>query len=669
MFKSILIANRGEIACRIIDTAHQLGIRCIAVYSDADREARHVALADEAYHIGPSPSQESYLCVDKIIDIATRAEAQAIHPGYGFLSESPILAKACQENGLVFIGPPIQAIESMGSKSAAKMIMEQAGVPLISGYHGENQDESHLCKQAQKIGYPVLLKAAFGGGGKGMRVVENARAFSESLAGAKREALASFGNDKILIEKYLTQPRHVEVQVFADQHGNCIYLADRDCSIQRRHQKIIEEAPAPDVPDDIRKAMGESAVRAAKAIDYVGAGTVEFLYDNGDFYFMEMNTRLQVEHPVTEMITGQDLVRWQLHVATGGELPLTQEEVTIEGHAIEARIYAEDPDNDFLPATGKLNYLRQPNISNHLRVDTGVRENDEVSTFYDPMIAKLIAWDESREQAIRRLTSGIDEYRISGVQTNLEFLSNILEHTAFHQKELNTRFIETHHQVLFSEGYKPCNRALALVSLYLILAQTQERQRSANTSQDPYSPWHAFNGWRLNQTQKHTLVLIDASEVEHEITINQNLSNYQITIDGHLLKASGTLNEDHLTASIDGHQVNVRVAAHGEQITLFEKQNVYHFVQKANLSTPEEESHQDESGLLAPMNGTIVSILTEVGHQVSAGEPLVIMEAMKMEYTIAAPYDGKIDEVYFKEGDLIQDGAELLSMIANEEKS
>ena len=423
MFKSILIANRGEIACRIIDTAHQLGIRCIAVYSDADREARHVALADEAYHIGPSPSQESYLCVDKIIDIATRAEAQAIHPGYGFLSESPILAKACQENDLVFIGPPIQAIESMGSKSAAKMIMEQAGVPLISGYHGENQDESHLCKQAQEIGYPVLLKAAFGGGGKGMRVVENARAFSESLAGAKREALASFGNDKILIEKYLTQPRHVEVQVFADQHGNCIYLADRDCSIQRRHQKIIEEAPAPDVPDDIRKAMGESAVRAAKAIDYVGAGTVEFLYDNGDFYFMEMNTRLQVEHPVTEMITGQDLVRWQLHVATGGELPLTQEEVTIEGHAIEARIYAEDPDNDFLPATGKLNYLRQPNISNHLRVDTGVRENDEVSTFYDPMIAKLIAWDESREQAIRRLTSGIDEYRISGVQTNLEFLS------------------------------------------------------------------------------------------------------------------------------------------------------------------------------------------------------------------------------------------------------
>ncbi|MBU0911570.1 MAG: ATP-grasp domain-containing protein, partial [Gammaproteobacteria bacterium] len=412
MFRKILIANRGEIACRVIETAHKLGIRCVAVYSEADANARHVHMADEAFLLGPAPSKESYLRADKILDIAKLSGVEAVHPGYGFLSENEGFAQACAEAGVVFIGPPVPAIAAMGSKSAAKEIMTKAGVPLVPGYHGDNQDPAFLQQQADLVGYPLLLKAAYGGGGKGMRVVWNSSEFAEALAGAKREALNGFGNDKVLMERYLTKPRHVEIQVFADSFGNAVYLAERDCSIQRRHQKVIEEAPAPNFSPEQRKAMGEAAVKAAQAIAYQGAGTVEFLFDeDGSFYFMEMNTRLQVEHPVTEMITGQDLVKWQLLVASGQPLPLTQDQITIDGHAIEVRVYAEDPDHDFLPATGKLTYLRQPEASRYVRVDTGVVENDEVSPFYDPMIAKLIVWDENRDRAIARMLRALDDYR------------------------------------------------------------------------------------------------------------------------------------------------------------------------------------------------------------------------------------------------------------------
>ena len=500
MFDKILIANRGEIACRIIETAQKMGIRCVALYSDADKNARHVAMADEAFHIGPSPAKDSYLRMDKILAAAKASGAQAIHPGYGFMSENVEFAQACQDQGVVFIGPPVGAIDAMGSKSAAKDIMTDAGVPLVPGYHGDNQDPAFLKQQSAQIGYPQLLKAAYGGGGKGMRVVWNLNEFDTALKATKREAMAGFGNDKMLIERYLTKPRHVEIQVFADSHGNCIYLSERDCSIQRRHQKVIEEAPAPNMPAALKVAMGEAAVAAAKAIDYEGAGTVEFLYDeDGSFYFMEMNTRLQVEHPVTEMITGQDLVAWQLKVANGEVLPLTQEQVTVNGHSLEVRIYAEDPDNEFLPATGQLDYLRQPQPSRHVRVDTGVRQDDEVSSFYDPMIAKLIVWDETRELAIARMLRALDDYRISGLKTNLGFLTNLVAAQPFKDAELDTGFIEKHHDLLFSPANDTCHRALALASLAILLKRQKQAVATTSQTNDPFSPWAGTDGWRLNE--------------------------------------------------------------------------------------------------------------------------------------------------------------------------
>ncbi|MFO7536608.1 MAG: acetyl-CoA carboxylase biotin carboxylase subunit, partial [Chloroflexota bacterium] len=467
MFKKILIANRGEIACRVIRTARKLGILTVAVYSDADRDALHVTMADEAIYIGPSPSRESYLVVERIIDAALRTGAEAIHPGYGFLSENANFCRACKEKKLVFIGPPAAAIEAMGSKSAAKNIMEKAGVPLVPGYHGEDQDPSLLKKVSDQMGYPVLLKATAGGGGKGMRQVWAAEEFEEALASAKREARSSFGEDTMLVEKYLIQPRHVEIQVFCDQHGGAVYLAERDCSVQRRHQKVIEEAPAPGVTDALRKQMGEAATRAARAINYQGAGTVEFLLDRaGSFYFMEMNTRLQVEHPVTEMITGQDLVKWQLQIASGEKLPLTQEHIRINGHALEARIYAEDPANDFLPASGTLTFLQPPEESDHVRVDTGVLQGDEVSVYYDPMIAKLIVWDESRDKALHRLTKALAEYRIAGMATNIDFLYNLVCCEAFKRADIDTGFIEKHYEEIFHSSQHDISQGVALAALY-----------------------------------------------------------------------------------------------------------------------------------------------------------------------------------------------------------
>lgn len=660
MFRKILIANRGEIACRVIDTAHKLGIRCVAVYSEADANARHVRMADEAYLLGPAPSKDSYLRSDKIIDIAKQSGAQAIHPGYGFLSENEDFAKACSDAGVVFIGPPVNAITAMGSKSAAKKIMADAGVPLVPGYHGDDQSDELLAKESSQIGYPQLLKAAYGGGGKGMRVVWKKEEFADALASARREAKAGFGNDKMLVERYLTKPRHIEIQVFCDNHGNAVYLAERDCSIQRRHQKVIEEAPAPNFSAEQRRAMGEAAVKAAKAIDYRGAGTVEFLFDeDGSFYFMEMNTRLQVEHPVTEMITGQDLVKWQLLVAAGEKLPLSQHEVQIDGHAIEVRVYAEDPDNDFLPQTGKLTYLRQPEASRYVRVDTGVVENDEVSPYYDPMIAKLIVWDESRDRAIARMLRALDDYRIAGVTTNLSFLTSLTEHPAFKAAELDTNFINQHHATLFAPANSENNQALVLAALFIM--EQQKAPRSSNTSP---SPWQYSHGWRLNETPTVILNLLHDDNTE-QLTIREQQQHYVIELQGQQICCLAELNGDELSATLGDHKTKVRVSRYQDTISVFIKHHRYDFIYRTEV-TPELDGSEHAGSLTAPMNGTIVAIMTTAGTHVKAGDTLVIMEAMKMEYSIKAPKNGVVNEVFYAAGDLVKDGAELVDFSPEE---
>ena len=671
MFNKILIANRGEIACRVIRTAHKLGIRCVAVYSEADANAMHVAMADEAVCVGPAASKDSYLKMDTILQVAQETSAQAIHPGYGFLSENAPFVQKCQEAGVVFIGPPASAIEAMGSKSAAKRIMEEAKVPLVPGYHGEDQDPALLKKHSDEMGYPVLLKATAGGGGKGMRVVWSADEFTSALDAAKREAMNGFADDTMLVEKYLTKPRHVEIQVFCDQHGNSVYLAERDCSVQRRHQKVVEEAPAPGMSDELRKAMGEAAVRAAEAIGYVGAGTVEFLLDeDGSFYFMEMNTRLQVEHPVTELITGQDLVEWQLAVAAGQPLPIQQDEVEINGHAVEVRIYAEDPDNDFLPATGKLEYLRTPEENRYVRVDTGVREGDEVSIYYDPMIAKLIVWDENRDRAMQRMSQALTEYRIAGMKTNTHFLKRLIDNTAFRDAELDTGFIEKHEADLFeSHGGSQSANPLAMATLYTLLKQQQQRKAEAIHSHDETSPWHQFSGWRLNEEPTHVVRFTqegsDDENIEHEVTVNWLDRGYRLTLDGHIMIADGTLNDDRLQASLNGHSRNAFVAELNGHVTVFTDQGAFEF----QWQRPDLDNHdfEEEGGsLTAPMNGSIVAVLVEPGQKVTKGTAMVIMEAMKMEHTITASADGTVTEIFFQPGDLVEGGADLLAFEAEE---
>ncbi|OPX56877.1 3-methylcrotonyl-CoA carboxylase alpha subunit [Oceanospirillum multiglobuliferum] len=666
MFNKILIANRGEIACRVIRTAHLLGIRCVAIYSEADAKAMHVAMADEAVCVGPAASKDSYLKMDTILEVAKQTGAQAIHPGYGFLSENATFVQKCQDAGVVFIGPPAPAIVAMGSKSAAKRIMEDAGVPLVPGYHGEDQDPAVLRKHSDAMGYPVLLKATAGGGGKGMRVVWSADEFTSALEAAKREAMNGFGDDTMLVEKYLTKPRHVEIQVFCDQHGNSVYLAERDCSVQRRHQKVVEEAPAPGMSPELRKAMGEAAVRAAEAIGYEGAGTVEFLLDeDGSFYFMEMNTRLQVEHPVTELITGQDLVEWQLKVASGQPLPISQDEVQINGHAVEVRIYAEDPENDFLPATGKLEYLRTPEENRFVRVDTGVREGDEVSIYYDPMIAKLIVWDENRDRAMQRMSQALTEYRIAGMKTNTHFLKRLIDNSAFRAAELDTGFIEKHEAELFSnQGGSHGANPLALAALYTLLKQAQERAVEAERSRDTTSPWHLFTGWRMNETP-HLPIRFKVGEEEKTVQVNWIEQGYRLEIDGHILIANGKLNDDRLQASLNGHSRNAFVAELNGHVTLFTDQGAF----ECQWLRPDLDSHdfEEEGGsLTAPMNGSIVAVLVEAGQQVKKGTALVIMEAMKMEHTITAASDGTVTEVFYRAGDLVAGGADLLAFEAAE---
>ena len=674
MFDKILIANRGEIACRIIATAGRLGVRTVAVYSDADSKAKHVAMADEAWCIGPSPAQESYLQADTIIDVALKSGAKAIHPGYGFLSENAEFAQKCFEHGLVFIGPPIAAIQAMGSKSAAKDIMETAGVPLVPGYHGEDQSEENLLKAAKKIGFPVLLKASAGGGGKGMRIVECEADFAPALDSCKREAKASFSNDEILIEKYLTQPRHVEIQIFADNLGNTVHLYERDCSVQRRHQKVIEEAPAPGLSNTVRAAMSDVAIKAAEAIGYRGAGTVEFLYDQDDsFYFMEMNTRLQVEHPVTEMITGIDLVEWQLLVANGQSLPLNQQQIQCNGHAFEVRIYAEDPDQDFLPATGRLVHLNTPSESAHVRVDTGIRQNDEVSIYYDPMIAKLIVWERDRNTALARLRGALADYQVVGLATNLKFLSAMAANTAFNELQIDTSFIEKQQQQLFP-AKKPVNdKSVALAALYVLQNRIRQAEQQASQSNDPCSPWHLVTGWQNNTKNHHDLEFIDFQSIsnsnnENEIATPEIISAkihfkknaYQIEVNGIVFTASATLRDKRLTANLSGQRIDAQIIEHDNKLHILThgKTVVLGFIDS------EHSDNEDSSGsLTAPMPGTVITVNVAVGDSVKQDQPLMVLEAMKMEHTISAPVDGIIKELFYQPGEMVDEGAELIVVV------
>lgn len=666
MINKLLIANRGEIACRVIKTANAQGIKTVAVYSEADKNAQHVKMADEAVFLGPSPSKESYLRGELIVEKAKELGVDAIHPGYGFLSENAEFANLCAKNDIIFVGPPASAIEAMGSKSAAKHIMEQAGVPLVPGYHGDEQSEAVLKGAADDMGYPVLLKAAAGGGGKGMRQVWNSDEFSQALNAAKRESMASFGDDHMLVEKYLTRPRHVEIQVFCDTHGNGVYLFERDCSVQRRHQKIIEEAPAPNMSPSIREKMGEAAILAAQAINYVGAGTVEFLLDEDEsFYFMEMNTRLQVEHPVTEMITREDLVYWQLTIAEGKPLPKKQNELTLTGHAFEARIYAEDPSNEFLPSTGNLALLRTPKETDVVRVDTGVVEGDEVSVFYDPMIAKLVVWGENREVALKRLISALGEYYIDGVSTNIDFLKRVAGHPSFVSAELTTTFVEKHHDSLFnSDASSDPHANTPAIALLALL----HRKKNAKGLEKTPPVWSAAGAWRSNnQHCEYLTLLCDQQEILVEVQ-HQNdgaTCGFSLTIGENTYNATGSIAGGVLHATIDGYKTTYSFSDNDGQYTLFNKDTHAKF-SVISPSLGDDSSSDADANFSAPMNGTIVAHLVEKNQPVAKGQPILVMEAMKMEHSITAPYDGSVEEFFFQPGELVDGGSTLLAFSSKE---
>ncbi|MEC7482770.1 MAG: acetyl/propionyl/methylcrotonyl-CoA carboxylase subunit alpha [Pseudomonadota bacterium] len=668
MINKLLIANRGEIACRVIKTANAQGIKTVAVYSDADKNALHVQMADEAVYLGPSPSKKSYLRGELIIEKAKELGVDAIHPGYGFLSENAEFANLCAKNNIIFVGPPASAIEAMGSKSAAKHIMEKAGVPLVPGYHGDDQSEAVLKGAADDMGYPVLLKAAAGGGGKGMRQVWSEKEFSQALNAAKRESMASFGDDHMLVEKYLTRPRHVEIQVFCDTHGNGVYLFERDCSVQRRHQKIIEEAPAPNMSQSVREKMGEAAILAAKAINYVGAGTVEFLLDEDDsFYFMEMNTRLQVEHPVTEMITREDLVHWQLTIAEGKPLPKQQNELTLTGHAFEARIYAEDPNNEFLPSTGTLRLLRTPKENDVVRVDTGVVEGDEVSVFYDPMIAKLVVWGENREMALKRLISALGDYYIDGVSTNIDFLKRVATHPAFVAAELTTTFVEKHHDSLFSATSEDAASDDTQVNIP-VMALLSLLNRKVSRSDKTPSVWSTVGAWRANANHTEILTLLCNQEEVHVGVKHQRHGTedaWELSVGDNSYNVKGKLVDSALHATINGYKSTFTYSDNDGVFTLFNKDTHAKF-SLISASLGDDNDDNGDANFSAPMNGTIVAHLVEKGVLVKKGEPILVMEAMKMEHSIIAPHDGAVEEFFFNPGELVDGGATLLAFSTKE---
>ncbi|MCL4799827.1 MAG: acetyl/propionyl/methylcrotonyl-CoA carboxylase subunit alpha [Burkholderiales bacterium] len=660
MFTKILIANRGEIACRVIRTARRLGIATVAVYSEADARAAHVAAADEAYCIGPPAARESYLRGDAILAVARQSGAQAIHPGYGFLSENAEFAEACAQAGVVFIGPPPAAIRAMGSKSAAKALMDKAGVPLVPGYHGDKQDAKFLQKEADRIGYPLLIKASAGGGGKGMRIVEAGGAFAEALASCKREAASSFGDDRVLIERYLRRPRHIEIQVFADTHGDCVHLFERDCSVQRRHQKVLEEAPAPGMTRERREAMGMAAVAAAQAIGYVGAGTVEFIADQaGTFHFMEMNTRLQVEHPVTEMITGQDLVEWQLRVAAGEPLPLRQSALAIRGHALEARIYAEDPERDFLPATGTIAHLATPAESAEVRIDTGVRAGDAITPHYDPMIAKLVVHGPDRAAALARMRAALAELEVVGLTTNVAFLARLVGSSAFAQADLDTGLIERLRAELFPPARPASDEVLALATLAELARLEAEARAHAGASGDPHSPWGECDGWRLNEDNHHVFVFREG-ERQAAVTVHYRRGGYEIELPHGRRRLSGEQSGNRVRAWLDDRSIAARVVRTGRTLDLL-LEGERHTLELHDPALHELDAGAAGGGLAAPMPGKIIAVLVEAGASVDKGTPLLILEAMKMEHTIKAPAAGTVREILYREGEQVAEGAELLA--------
>ena len=666
MFDKILIANRGEIAARVARTARRMGIRTVAVYSDADVDALHVAACDEAYRIGPPPPRDSYLDGAAIIAIARKSGAQAIHPGYGFLSENEGFATLCAKEGIAFIGPPPAAIAAMGSKSAAKDIMGKAAVPLVPGYHGDDQDPGLLAREAAKIGYPVLIKATAGGGGKGMKVVERHADFASALASAKREAKSGFADDRVLIEKYLESPRHIEIQVFADAHGNAVYLFERDCSVQRRHQKVLEEAPAPGMKAEHRRAMGEAAVACAKAIGYVGAGTVEFIAADsfardGAFYFMEMNTRLQVEHPVTEMITGEDLVEWQLRVASGERLPKRQEELTLSGHAIEARVYAEDPERGFLPSIGTVEHLRAPTTGRSVRVDTGVRAGDEISPYYDPMIAKLIVHGEDRPAALRRLAEALAEYEIVGVATNVAFLRRVVTHAAFASGDVDTGLIARHHAALFPPPVPVPLHALLAAALAEVRTLVSERAEAARASADPHSPWHVVDTWWPN-SGLHSIALTFADgDVRHVVGVRREGAGWRVSHANGEIAASVSERDGRLLIATTGTEALATVVRRGDERHVFAHDGNWRLDRVDSMAHAGEEEAPG-GHLRAPMSGLVVSVMVKPGDKVAKGAPLMILEAMKMEHTITAPSAGTVVAVRFGAGDRVKDGADLVDI-------
>ncbi len=665
MFERILIANRGEIACRVARTARRMGIRTVAVYSDADAGAMHVTACDDARRLGPPPPRESYLNSDAIIAAAKATGAQAIHPGYGFLSESPVFAEAVAAAGLTFIGPPPNAIRAMGSKSESKMIMGRAGVPLVPGYHGSDQSDALLAREAEAIGFPVLIKASAGGGGKGMRIVERSAEFMAALASARREAKSGFGDDTVLLEKYLTEPRHIELQVFADTQGNCVHLFERDCSVQRRHQKVLEEAPAPGMTPERREQMGGAAIAAARAIGYVGAGTVEFIVDrSGTFFFMEMNTRLQVEHPVTEMITGVDLVEWQLRVAAGEALPLSQERIAIRGHAIEARIYAEDPERGFLPSIGRIAHLRAPQVSAEVRVDTGVRAGDEISQYYDPMIAKLIAWGEDRDAALRRLRRALDQYQVVGVTTNVDFLRRVTAHAAFADARLDTGLIATNHAALFPPRVPPSDRVLASAALAEWHTLRNAAVTAASDTSDPFSPWQSVDAWWLNSEDSGLALTYLAEDAEYPVRVRVRGGAFGIEIDGRRLDALVQDKDGMLAVDLDGTPSSATVVPLADERYVFSEGGMVRLRLADPLAHAGDDVASGGGHLTAPMSGSIVAVLVQVGDTVARGAPLLILEAMKMEHTIFAPGAGTVTAVHYRQGDQVREGVDLIDIAA-----
>ncbi len=662
MFHKILIANRGEIACRVAATAARLGVRTVAVYSDADAQAAHVQACDEAVHIGGAAVADSYLQWQRILDAALQTGAQAVHPGYGFLSENADFANACARAGLVFIGPGVAAIEAMGLKAASKQLMAKAGVPLVPGYHEADQSPALLASEAQRIGFPVLIKASAGGGGKGMRIVQQAADFDEALASCQREAKNSFGDDAVLIEKYVQRPRHIEIQVFGDTHGNVIHLHERDCSVQRRHQKVLEESPAPGLTHEMRERMGAAAVAAAKAVNYVGAGTVEFIVEQTergmDFFFMEMNTRLQVEHPVTEAVTGLDLVEWQLRIASGEPLPLTQAQVTVQGHAIEARICAETPDNDFLPAIGQLHVLKTPPASrfqvSEVRLDSGVRQGDSISPYYDSMIAKLIVHGETREQALARLDAALAQLHIAGVQNNVAFIRRVIRTDSFAKAQLDTALIEREKAALFHQQTVSTPQSIAAVVAALLRSEQ-------HLSEDWVDPWSVRQSWLMQgrsvrsfqfetQGETHTAALtclarggmrLQIAGHEAVFTWRDTAGQLQLTWGDQTLRCHVYPNADDWHVFTDAGEACLR------------------------LSNPLAYETQDASiggNLAAPMPGKLLSFAVKTGDKVVAGQALAVMEAMKMEHTVAAPGNGTVAELLYAPGDQVAEGAPLLRL-------